>query len=227
MKNFSKTITVFTILLIITVILIFTVGLKLLLNSSVFVADFFNKKSPPPLNKSVDVYGSFDIDDIPIATNSARFIISGSVVNYDKIQFYINNEKVKEIDSFSSDTFVEEIGDLEEGDNKVYLKALTGDGKATKKTNVYTVIFKSSKPKLEISEPGDKTVTPNQEITVKGITDKEVFVKINDLPVVVDVNGNFLTLVRLKEGENQIQITAADMAGNTESKTISLNYQKE
>lgn len=227
MKNLTKTIKVFLILLIVTIILISTVGFKLLLNSSVFIANFFNKKTPAPLNKTVDVYGTLNIDNIPVATNSAKFTVSGSVVNYDKVQFYINSEKVKEINSFSTDSFSEEIGDLEEGSNSVYLKAYTKDNNSSKKTDVFTVIYKSTKPKLEISEPEDKRITANQEINLKGATDKEVFIKVNDLPVVVDANGNFQTSVRLNEGENAIKIEALDIANNSEIKTVTITYQKE
>ena len=226
-KRLTKTITLFVILLLLTVLLISTVGLKLLLNYSVFVADLFSKKSASPLNKTVDIYGSINIDNIPIATNSALIIVSGSVINYDKIQFFLNNKKVKEIDSVSSDTFSEEIGDLENGENKVFIKALSADGKSSKKTDTFTVLFKEEKPKLEISEPKEGDKTSQQEVIIKGSTDKEVFVKINDLPITVDAKGYFQTSYRLKEGDNSINIEAIDIAGNVETKTLTIVYQKE
>ncbi len=226
-NTLSKTIIIFIVLLLTTVILVSTVGLKLLLNYSVFIANFFSKKTSTTLNKTSDVYGSISIDNIPTATNSAAIVVSGSVVNYDKIQFFINDEKVKEIDSLASDTFSEEIGDLTKGDNKVYIKALTKDGNQSKTTVSYPVLFKDEKPKLDISEPKDGDKTSKTEITIKGSTDKEVFVKINDLPITVDANGNFQTSVRLKDGDNVINIIASDEAGNFETKTLKVTYQKD
>ena len=53
------------------------------------------------------------------------------------------------------------------------------------------------------------------------------FIKINDFPIVVDANGNWETNIKLKDGDNLITIIASDLAGNTESKIITVNYQKE
>ena len=80
---------------------------------------------------------------------------------------------------------------------------------------------------MEITEPSDNFSTSNQEIKIKGSTDKETYVHINDLPVVVDANGNFETSIRLKDGDNQITATAQDIAGNTETKTLKVTYQKD
>ena len=41
-----------------------------------------------------------------------KIIISGSILNFDILDFYLNGEKVKEVKT-TSDTFSEEIGDLE------------------------------------------------------------------------------------------------------------------
>ena len=62
---------------------------------------------------------------------------------------------------------------------------------------------------------------------IKGVTDKEVFIKINDFPVVVNANGDWETSIKLNEGNNSIIIIASDLAGNTETKTLTINYQKE
>ena len=142
------------------------------------------------------------------------------------MDFYINAKKIKEIES-SSDTFSEEIGDLEKGDNNVYVLAKSRNSKIEKNTITYKVFYKNEKPKLDISEPSDNLTTNNQEIKVKGSTDKETYVRVNDLPVVVDASGGFETTVRLKDGDNQIVITAADIAGNMETKSLKVTYQKD
>ena len=90
-----------------------------------------------------------------------------------------------------------------------------------------SVFFNNEKPKLEISEPADNLKTSKQDLSIKGATDKEIFIKINDFPIVVDANGNWETNIKLKDGDNLITIIASDLAGNTESKIITVNYQKE
>lgn len=225
-KRMKNKIVLYVMILFVVLYFIFTFGIKLLLNTSSFISGIFPQPSTKPLSKTEDSFSSIDISSIPQATNSAKIMVSGSILNFDTIEFYINAKKVKEIDS-SSDTFSEEIGDLEKGDNNIYIKANSKDSKTEKNTITYKVFYKNDKPKLEITEPSDNSTTNSQEIKVKGNTDKETYVKINDLPVVVDANGSFETLVRLKDGDNQIVAMAADIAGNVETKTIKVTYQKD
>jgi len=223
MKN---TVILYIIILFLVLYFIFTFGIKLLLNSSSFIAGLLPQPSTKPLSKTEDTFSSIDVNSIPQATNSAKFIISGSILNFDFLKFYINGNKVKEIE-LSSDTFSQEIGDLKKGGNNVYIQAKSKDSKIEKNTITYQVFYKNEKPKLVISEPSDNSTANNQEIKVKGSTDKETYVRVDDLPVVVDANGGFETTVRLKEGDNQIVITAADSAGNMETKSLKATYQKD
>jgi hypothetical protein len=225
-KKLKNTIYLYGAILILVIFFIFTYGFKLLLNTSSFISGLFPQPSTKPFAKSEDSFNSIDISSIPQATNSPTFIVSGSILNFDVLDFYINGKKVKEVES-PPDIFSEEIGDLEKGDNEVYVKAKSTDSKVEKKTIIYKVTYKNEKPKLEISEPTDSSTTSNQEIKVKGSTDKEIYIHVNDLPVVVDADGSFETTVRLKDGDNQIVVTAQDVAGNIETKSIKVTYQKE
>ena len=225
-KKLKNKIVVYLAVFILVVYFIFTYGIRLLLNTSSFISGLFPQPSPKPLSKTEESFSSIDVSSIPQATNSAKIIISGSTLNFDILDFYLNDKKVKEIKS-SSDIFNEEIGDLEKGDNSIYIRARSEDNRTIKKTITYKVFYKNEKPKLEITEPSDNFSTSNQEIKIKGSTDKETYVHINDLPVVVDANGNFETSIRLKDGDNQITATAQDIAGNTETKTLKVTYQKD
>lgn len=227
-KQLTKNI-IFGVLVLFTVIvLIFTVGIKILLNASVFIARLTEPKiKPSTLNKNQNFIGNVDIDTIPIATNSSRIIVGGSVVNFNQLEFYLNGELVKEMFLSSSDNFSEEIGDLKQGENEIYVLAKLKDENEQKKSKVFTVVYKSDKPNLEIKEPQDGLKINKQEVAVKGSTDKETYIKINDLPVVVDAQGNFQTTVKLKEGENKIVVIAQDIAGNSEEKTINVIYEKD
>lgn len=216
---------IFTVILFITIYFVFAIGIKILLNLSVFIANLTSKKTEPSPVKNTTIYGSIYIDNIPPATNSAKIVIAGSVFNLNKVEFYLNDEKVKEITLYSSDNFSEEIGELKVGDNEVYVKGKTIDEKIVKQSKKFTVFYKPKKPKLELVEPADNTKTSQSEIKIKGSTDKETFIKVNDIPVVVDAVGNFETNLRLKEGDNIITIIAEDQAGNQEEKTLKVTYQ--
>ena len=219
---------IFGVLILLTVIvLILTLGLKILLNTSVFVARLSEKKSTQPLNKNQNIIADVDIYSIPVATNSSKIYVGGSVINFDQVEFYINGDLVKETSLLASDNFNEEVGDLQKGGNEVFVIAKAKDQSDEKKSKVFNVFYKSEKPKLEIREPQDGLKTSSQEINVIGSTDKETYIKVNDLPVVVDAQGIFQTLVRLKEGENKIYIIAQDVADNTEEKTVTVTYEKD
>lgn len=209
-------------------IFMFTVGLKILFSASFFVSNLFAKRDEKPITTTNnDFIATIDITDIPAATNSARITVSGSVINLDTLDFYLNDQKIKTISVLNQDVFSEEIDGLNKGSNTIYVIGKNKQANKRKVSPDFTILYKNEKPKLEIKEPSDNSKTNNQEIRVSGATDKETFIKINNLPIVVDAMGNFSTTVKLKDGENKIEITAEDEAQNIESKIITVTYQKD
>lgn len=227
-KQYTVTVTSIIILIVILIVFFFTVGIKLLLNGSAFIASIGTKKTTTqPLNKKEDFIGNITIDEIPTATNSATIHIEGSVLNFDKVALYLNGDKVKDISITDSDQFTTDIDGLAKGDNTFYALGRSSQSSASEQSNTFTVLFKNEKPKLEIKDPQDNSKTNKQEISINGTTDKEVFVRVNDSPIVVDAQGNFTTLIRLKDGSNTINISAHDIAGNVETKNITVTYAKD
>lgn len=213
--------------LLAVIFFIFSYGFKLLIQSSLIVNQLAHPNSKQATSAAQpDVYGSFSVDNLPMATSSAKIIVSGSVQAYDKIEFFLNDQKIKTI-TVNADFFQEEIGDLRKGDNKIYALAKNTSDKQQKKSTVFTVSLKNDKPKLEVTEPLDHAITNKQEIKVAGRTDKEVFVKINGLPIVVDSLGNFQTIIKLSPGDNKIEIIAIDDVDNSENKTLTVTYRKD
>lgn len=218
---------IFTLLLIIgVVIFIFTTGFRLLLNSSLFINQIFNKNTPQTTTERANFQGLFTIDSIPTATNSAKITINGSINNYDSITVYLNKEKINET-KIATDSFFLEVNNLNKGDNEIYLLAKSQKFKEQKQSAIYKVVYNDEKPKIEISEPSDQLKTNKQEINIIGKTDKENTVKVNNLPVVVDYQGGFQTSIKLNEGENKINITVEDNYGNVETKILIVTYQKD
>jgi len=227
-KVFTAQVVIAAMAFIFIVIFIFTTGFKMLLNSSLYINQFFNKSSDQKTttNEKESFQGDFSIDSIPTATNSAKISVSGSVNNYDTLTFYLNKEKDKEI-PIVTDSFSIEVGDLKKGDNQVYFLAKSKKFNQEKQSETYNVVYNDDKPKLEISEPDDQLKTNKQEIKVIGKTDKDNTVKINNLPVVVDYQGGFQTSVKLNDGENKINIIVENNFGSSETKTLTVTYQKD
>lgn len=221
-RNLFLIATVFVLL----IIFIFTVGIKTLLESAAFISQLTKKNQPEDLStKKNDFIGNIDITNIPTATNSSQIIVSGKILNYDSVVVYLDDEKVDQMDV--QDTFDLKIDNLKDGDNKIYFLAKSKKNKLIEKTSVYNVFVKKEKPKLEIIEPTNNTKTAKEEIKLVGKTDKEVMIDVNDLPLVVNALGDFETFVKLHLGENKINITAQDIAGNFESKTVTVVYEKD
>jgi len=226
-NQLKKTIVIFLVVLFLLFYLFMTYGLRFLINASISISSLFSKKNSSQLVQTNEVFGRLSIDSIPSATNSGMIEVSGSIINFDILDFYINDKKVKETELSTTDNYDEQIGDLVEGNNEIYIIAKTKDGQYKKISDRYTVFYKKNKPKLEITDPQDQKIVSSPDLIVKGTTDKETFIKINDSPVVVDANGGFTYSLHLQEGENKINITASDMAGNSEEKTFTVSYQKE
>lgn len=226
-KRYFRQIIVYFFLLIITVGFIVTVGIKILINLTLFVANITHPKTNNSHVKKqkTEFILPPEIFQIPTATNSSQIKISGRGSKGKNLYLYVNNQLEREV-LLQDDIFETEV-DLTSPENRIYLVLEDPQTKQKKQSDVYTVIYKSKKPKLEIISPQDQEKTSKDEIEVVGQTEKEVLVKINDFPVVVDAEGRFSSTVRLTEGENKIIIEAEDIAGNLETKKLTVVYQKE
>ena len=224
----NKVLSMQIILLVLFVIGIFLFfllgGFRLFIQATLLIPQLGgNEKN---LEKSKDqFFGTLEVDQLPMGTNSARMIVSGTVRNFTTVSFILNGEKVKTISK--KETFSEEIGDLQKGKNTIKLVATNTELKEEKSSETYLVILKTEKPKLEISEPSDKARLSTKELIVKGLTDPDVTVQVNNQPTVVNSTGQFQTQLILSEGETKLIVTAEDLYGNTEKKEIQVTYQKE
>lgn len=227
-NNFLKNLYFFILFFFLLLIFVYLISFRFIINTSIFISNLFSKnKNTEIVKKEVEDYISISLDNIPSATNSPKINIEGSFFNLDEIDIFLNDKKLKTLKNLISNSFFEEISELKEGENKIYLVGKNKSENLIKKTQVYTVIYKKTKPKLEIIEPKNEEITNKNEIIIKGETDKEIYVKINNLPIIVDALGKFEHSFRLNEGENNFEITAEDIAGNIEKKTLKIIYQKD
>ncbi|OGK57248.1 hypothetical protein A3J15_01710 [Candidatus Roizmanbacteria bacterium RIFCSPLOWO2_02_FULL_38_10] len=223
-SNSSK-LALYLFLLFALIIFMATVGLRLIINTSIFVANLNNKNAT---DNSRDVENNYleapEIINIPEATNSAEINISGIAQSGLSVYIYVNDEEQKQLIS-DEDGFQTAIR-LKDGANEVYAELEDKENNLIKKSKVYQVVYKSAKPILTIDSPQDGEKIAVENIKISGQTDVNSQIKINSQPVVVDVNGKFSYDVRLKEGENTIFIESRDEAGNLESKMLKVIYEK-
>lgn len=158
------------------------------------------------------------------ATNSANIIISGNSSPNQTVNLYINNSLIDKVQTKSdgSFTFMES---LTPGENVIKVNVTFKD-KTSDFSDTQTIIFKSAIPSLTVDSPSDGQVfSKDQNLAqVRGKTDTDVKVTINDLWVIVDENNNFSYNLPLKNGENPIKIVATDQAGNKKEIDLKVTY---
>jgi bacillopeptidase F len=197
----------------------------MLVSFTLFLNQLANSGGKQQTEQKKDTLNNISMDPIPSATNSSTLAFSGTALNFGMLEIYLNDEKQDEISI--SNSFTGEVKGLEKGINTVHFIAKSTSTKDTKKTPLFDVIYKDEKPKLELSEPNDGSKVNKEDVRISGQTDKETTIRINSQPLIVDVEGKFTTLFRLKEGENKIQITAEDIVGNLEKKDLTITYSKD
>ena len=225
LKHKQKKALINLVLIVIGIFIIFTIGFQFIIKGSVFIANFFSDKSETDQVNN-QILGEININEIPSATNSSKIKVSGSTYNMDSVLIFLNKQEVDKIDINSKNDFSAIIDNLNVGENELYFIGLQKKSEQRKKTDIFTIISKTTKPKIEISSPKDRSITPKTEINIIGKTDIDVVIKINDQPVVVSSDGSFNHLVRLTDGENKFIINAEDEAGNTDSLTLTIVYEK-
>lgn len=226
-KKYRSQIIGYLFLLLIIIIFIATVGIKLLIGTSLLIINLTqpNKKEQNANETPTDLILPPEIFNLKTATNTAEIIINGRALAGKKLSFYVNDIKQKEITP-DDETFETDIH-LEKGNNTIYLVMSDQKTKSKKTSKSYTILYKDEKPSLEIISPHDLDKTSKGEIQIDGATETEVTIRINNLPIIIDPEGKFTYVYKLKEGENHIAIEAKDIADNSEVKELTIYYQKE
>ena len=166
------------------------------------------------------------LDPLPQGTTEELITVMGRAFYEDgKVELFLNNSSYEIVRLNNSQDFEIEDVKLEQGEN--ILKArMIRNNKESDFSQDYKISYLKDEPKLEISFPNDGASfsKADQEINIRGTTDPENAVKINDFIAIVDTEGNFSYILKLKEGENKIKIVAANLAGKTSEKEITVSY---
>lgn len=111
--------------------------------------------------------------------------------------------------------------------NKFYLTAKDTSDNESSKSEEILVIFDNVKPKLELSEPIDRSRfvgEDKKQVNVKGTIELGSVVFVNDAYAIVNSTGSFTYTLTLTQGENKIKVRAEDQAGNEEKKEVTVFF---
>lgn len=156
------------------------------------------------------------------ATNSATLKIEGFTEAKVEVDVFVNDAQVASTNSDNEGMFRSEFK-LSEGSNKIQVTAKDNAGNSSQSV-VKTVNFDKKGVEITVDSPGDGSEIfgqNNQNVTFSGKVSKpDASVNINGNYARLDANGNFSSIVRLSQGDNNISVKAIDRAGNTIEKIV-------
>ena len=163
---------------------------------------------------------------LPEATSSSQIRIKGSAEPGTTVKIFLEKKQEKEVITDNNGHFQLANLTLKPGKNEISATAIDKAGNESQQAKSLIVFYDRTAPLLEITEPvdGAEFFGEQNKVKIKGKTEGEATVLINEHLVVVDQEGNFNYLFSLKEGKNQIKITATDRAGNQTEKKLQVNY---
>lgn len=92
---------------------------------------------------------------------------------------------------------------------------------------IYQVYGISAAPDLMVASPANNIVVDSENIEVKGVTDKDASILINDQKVAVSSDGSFYADYKLHRGINVIEVTSKNKAEREKSVTYTVEYKPQ
>jgi len=212
-------------LLVLFVYLFFRFGLSVFIDWAFLVSQkgVSVKPTPSASGQKVSLISEPILEEMPDATNEAILLIKGKANPETQIQLFLNKQRVGNINADFEGRFeFEQV--LNDRHNEFYVKSTDPYSNKSSQSKFYNVTFIDQPPNLEISSPEDGKKYYDSRIMVEGQTEKEVFVKINNMPIVIKADGSFTYSLNLNKGDNEILITATDLAGNLTEKKLRVTY---
>lgn len=164
------------------------------------------------------------LDTLPIATNSAKIIVTGVSSADVSVILYVNDKRIEETDVNKKGEFSFEYL-LSKGNNKIYVRSQKENEKSDI-SEIANVVFDDTPPPLSINSPSDgQSFSKDQNsANVTGTTEEEARVTINGFWAIVNEDNSFSYSLPLQNGENTIKVVSTDLAGNKSEKEIKVNY---
>ena len=222
-RNIKKAIT-FVILTVVTLILLFFIGIPLLGRFTGFISELGKSNKPiASTDKTPPAPPKFNM--IPDYTNQTSLEISGNTESGATVKTTFNGSEIESL-SDKDGKFTINV-DLRAGDNNFSAFAVDPAGNVGQKTDDFKIVFDNKAPDLTIDSPADGSQffgTKQKQVTIQGTTDPDTKVTINDRIISVDSNGKFQYSTSMGEGENKFNIKVTDQAGNLTEKDIIFTF---
>lgn len=161
-------------------------------------------------------------------TKESQLTINGFGPAESQVQFIFNGEELAEylLKTGLNGEFSLTVS-LNEGENSLQAYAIDDNGLESDLTKEYQINFDQTAPTLAIDNLRDGQEIVGKEkknLMIKGITEAKAAVVVNAQQTRADDEGNFSLEYTLSEGDNQLEITASDAAGN-QSEVLALKIK--
>ncbi|KKR11515.1 MAG: hypothetical protein UT39_C0006G0021 [Candidatus Woesebacteria bacterium GW2011_GWA1_39_21] len=211
---------------IFSAVVIFFAGAKAL----VYVINFIgNLKNSDTISKSEDKIPPNIplVNDIPDYTNKDNIEVKGSAEAASAVTLSLNRDTYEQVaDSDGSYIFKAK---LVSGINSFFLFSTDSAGNESVHTKQYQIVLDKDNPNLTVNQPQDNSTVygdKNRLVEIKGTSDSDVELKINDKYVLVSDDDTFGYKYNLQPGANTITLVAKDKAGNEATKQLTVNFQE-
>ncbi len=166
--------------------------------------------------------------EIPFtATNSATMNLMGFSEPGAEVEIFLNQHSVKKVTADADGKFLASNVELDSGYNWFSAMAKDEAQNTSAESQRELVVYDNKPPNLSLEKPqtGNKFYGSEQKrVEVRGTTDEDARVKVNDRSVIVDQNGTFYTFIELQDGENVIRVVASDESGNETVEEVKVTY---
>lgn len=214
----------FSILTVAALFAVISFGIPVVVKFAAFLTELGSSGKPVAANDSTPPPPP-TVDSLPSSTNSENLAIKGTTEPGATVTLSVNGRKEEVIANSEGDfnfTFK-----LVSGENTVFVTSKDTSGNESQKTQNFRIVLDKNPPDIVITKPADGSEfygASQRRITVEGETEKEANLRINGRFVVVNDNGKFAFPLSLADGENKLEITGEDEAGNKTEKTLVLKF---
>jgi len=202
------------------IFLVFKFGIPLLINFALFLSSGKNQQSQSQQKISSFLQPPI-LNALYSATNSATITLNGTATLKTTVRLFADNNYIDAVQAKDDGSYVFKDVVLHDGQNTFTVKA-KNEKTQSDFSNPLVITYQAKAPNLTIDSPtdGQSFSKDDTSITVRGKTDPDVKVTVNDFWAITDDKGNYSYSLQLKNGDNQIKVDAIDSAGNKTEKVI-------
>lgn len=159
------------------------------------------------------------------ATNSAVISISGQSEPGSQVYLTQNSNSIGNSRTENDGVFRFDAIELVEGSNLFKLVAMDPSGNQSPPSVSYSLEYLAKSPEINIDFPEDNQTVSSKKLVVKGSTNPQNKLFINDRFIMLGTTGTFETTINLNVGENKLRFVASDRAGGQAEKELTINLE--